>query len=124
MYDYEEGYEERRKSHNYRHISCFYDEERGEEVEFIWTPDYEKIEYYLFYDEGGSHTFHRPLGISEIDKYKLPEKELDDLITQGEDINELVSNQFVSKVLELISSGNYKYVKEEAWEEKYVKSKI
>ena len=44
-------------------------------------------------------------------KYNLEIKEIDTLVTEGEDISELISNQFVCKVIKLIESGEYKLMK-------------
>lgn len=60
--------------------------------------------YYLFYDLGTAHTFHTPLYEDKIDVYAkqhgLQIVSLDGpLVTFGEDVDELVSVQFVRKVI-------------------------
>ena len=58
-------------------------------------------------------SFHKPIKEEEIEKYEkegLEIKEIDELITEGKEITELISNQFVVKLIELIKSGKYKYI--------------
>jgi hypothetical protein len=67
--------------------------------------------YYLFYDLG-IHSFHTPIDDeSKLENYSDLEKiHIDSLNTYGEDILELVSTQFVKKVLELIESKDFQYI--------------
>ena len=71
----------------------------------------ESKKYYLFYKCAG-HSFHSP--IDSPDQYPdLPVVELKDkLETYGKDTLNLLSMQFVSKVLDLIRSGNYTFLNE------------
>ena len=63
--------------------------------------------YYLFYDLG-NHSFHTPIYQSDLEKYpSLKIEDIDDLVTYGDEIRELISIQFVQKVLELIATGVY-----------------
>ena len=70
--------------------------------------------YYLFYDLGCGHTFHDPLEFNvdeKIDQFKsypnLKVEEVTSIITYGHDTKDLLSTQFVNKVLTLIRSGEY-----------------
>lgn len=92
--------------------NCFYDYNEGREV---WFGDIEdknkpKYHYYLFYDINGTKTFHSPIQEEDIKKYDLEVINIDQLETEGHDISDLISNQFVQKVLVLIDSKNYKLV--------------
>ena len=71
----------------------------------------EKKLYYLFY-QLGKHSFHSPIP-SHVLETKYPDLEIKtvDLDTYGEDINDLISNQFVDKLIQLIKKGGYKYVR-------------
>lgn len=90
--------------------NCYYNYETDEEVYFFDHLDYENpiINYYLYYTLK-DHTFHSP--ISEADAkaagYKI--EAIGHLLTDGDDIQDLVSVQFVDKVIELIDSKDYSY---------------
>lgn len=63
--------------------------------------------YYLFYDLK-THSFHTPIYDDELTKYSsLKVEDIGRLITFGDDIDELISAQFVKKVIELITTGTY-----------------
>lgn len=67
-------------------------------------------QYYLFYDCGQS-SFHSPIQKKALDKFSdLTIVNIGDLKTQGKDIHDLVSLQFVKKLIELLQSGNFKYL--------------
>lgn len=66
--------------------------------------------YYLYYDLGTEHTFHTPIDESEIAKYRkqygIDVVKLDEpIITYGEDIDDLISVQFVRKVITALDDG-------------------
>ncbi len=63
--------------------------------------------YYLFYDLDCGHTFHTPIKKEELDKYSLPIIEISELETTGHKVNDLVSVQFVRKVIQLIEENMY-----------------
>lgn len=63
--------------------------------------------YYLFYDLNCGHTFHTPIKKEELDKYSLPIIEISELETTGHKVNDLVSVQFVRKVIRLIEENMY-----------------
>lgn len=64
--------------------------------------------YYYFYKIGG-YSFHQPVEEKQLDR-KLPVIPIDSLYTEGEEIEDLLSVQFCSKVLSLLKSGNYERV--------------
>ena len=106
-YDYEEGYGEILKSGNYINNSGFDDPDRREHVEFVvqMIPD---TVYYLTYTVS-NRTFRVPLAEAEIEKY--PDLEIVDVgrITPvyGDITADMLSVQFVEKILLLIKNRNY-----------------
>lgn len=87
--------------------NSYYDYDKDIEVDFVDIENKNKpiYFYYLFYDFG-KHSFHTPINEIDLNKYKdLPIKEIDKLVTDGLDITELVSVQFVNKVLILLKQG-------------------
>lgn len=106
-YDYEEGYEEILKSRNYVNNSGFYDTDRKEHVEFVVQMIPQTV-YYLVYSVG-DRTFRVPLQESEITR--CPDLEITDVgrITPvyGDITADMLSVQFVDKVVKLIKSGKY-----------------
>lgn len=66
--------------------------------------------YYLFYDINGTKTFHSPIEEKDISKYNLEIVKIDHLQTEGHEITELVSTQFVKKVLALIDAGGFQLI--------------
>ena len=110
IYDYEPEYRKNIKKFVWE--NCYYDYDEGREV---WFGDIEdknrpKYHYYLFYDVNGTKTFHSPIQEQDVEKYNLDVISIDQLETEGHDISDLISNQFVQKVLALIDSKNYKLV--------------
>lgn len=63
-------------------------------------------EYFLFY-KIGDYSFHSPISESDANQSDLEKTILDSLITYGKDINDLLSCQFVDKMLSLIHTGKY-----------------
>ena len=80
-------------------------------VEILPRLNEEKKLYYLFY-KLGEHSFHSPISFEKLES-KYPDLEIKtvDLDTYGKDINDLISNQFVDKLIQLIKKGDYKYVR-------------
>lgn len=76
-----------------------------EYIEFVDIEAEPSYSYYLFYEFDGLYSFHTP--ISNPDDYDLPIVDIDELVTSGKDIGDLISMAFVKKVLNLIDSGNY-----------------
>lgn len=64
-------------------------------------------EYYLFYDFGYFHSFHKPIQYDSINDYHLPVFNLTELKTYGKEPTELISVQFIRKVLTLIETKKY-----------------
>lgn len=107
IYDYEDGYEEYLCSGNFFYENEYYDREIRDYVSFIdvWE---DENKYYLFYDFG-DRSFHKPLCESCLSYYpELKVIHIDSLVTYGKDIEQLISCQFVKKVLELINEKTYK----------------
>lgn len=111
IYDYQPEYRKMRKQFVWE--NCYFDHELDREV---WFGDVEdkgnpRYHYYLFYDLDHTYTFHSP--VTETEARKISSQKgleiilIDHLQTEGHDINELVSNQFVKKVVDMIQSGQY-----------------
>jgi hypothetical protein len=83
---------------------------------------YDVDEYFLFY-ELPNCTFHLPIDELELEEWEAKgvrlEKEVE-LKTTGENPVRLVSRQFCKKVVELVKSGNYKFIKEELIKEEVI----
>lgn len=106
-YDYEEGYEEILKSGNYVNNSCFYDPDRKEHVEFVVQMIPQTV-YYLVYQVGNC-SFRLP--IQQSDVIRRPDLDVKDAgripPVYGDITVDMLSVQFVEKVLKLVKSGNY-----------------
>ena len=107
IYDYEEGYGEILKSENYVNNSGFYDPERQEHVEFVVQMIPETV-YYLVYQVGNC-SFRLP--IQQSDVIRRPDLDVKDAgripPVYGDITVDMLSVQFVEKVLKLVKSGNY-----------------
>lgn len=107
IYDYEEGYGEILKSGNYVNNSGFYDPERKEHVEFVVQMIPETV-YYLVYQVGNC-SFRLP--IQQSDVIRRPDLDVKDAgripPVYGDITVDMLSVQFVEKVLKLVKSGNY-----------------
>ena len=110
IYDYEPEY--RKNLKNFVWENCFFDPEEDREVWFGDVEDkkHPEYHYYLFYDINGTKTFHSPIEEKDISKYNLEIVKIDQLQTEGHEITELVSTQFVKKVLALIDAGDFKLI--------------
>lgn len=102
VYDYEKDYN-KQSNRNIVWENCYYDRDEDREV---WFYDYEtktkKYLYFLYYVIG-EQGFHSP--IENPSKYAYPIEAIDDdFTTEGRDITELVSTQFVMKVLETLAT--------------------
>lgn len=117
-YDYEDGYEDLLKSGNYVNNSGFYDPDRKEHVEFVVQMIPQTV-YYLVYTVG-TRTFRVPLEESEIKQH--PDLEIVDVgrITPvyGDITADMLSVQFVEKIVLLIKSRNYTLIFENNTEQK------
>lgn len=107
IYDYEEGYEEILKSGNYVNNSGFYNPDRKEHVEFVVQMIPETV-YYLVYQVGNC-SFRLP--IQQSDVIRRPDLDVKDAgripPVYGDITVDMLSVQFVEKVLKLVKSGNY-----------------
>lgn len=90
--------------------SYYFDRDLNRDVFFKKVKDviYTDL-YYLFY-EVGDFTFHNPIEESDIIKYELDVKIIDNLNTNGKDINELLSTHFCKKVYKLFVEGKLEIV--------------
>lgn len=69
----------------------------------------DNVRYYLFY-RIGDYSFHKPVKVSALKTYPdLPMQDIETLTTSGHEISDLVSVQFVKKVLHLIKTRQYTY---------------
>lgn len=106
-YDYEEGYEEILESGNYVNNSGFYDPDRKEHVEFVVQMIPQTV-YYLVYQVGNC-SFRLP--IQQSDVIRRPDLDVKDAgripPVYGDITVDMLSVQFVEKVLKLMKSGNY-----------------
>ena len=106
-YDYEEGYEDILKSGNYVNNSGFYDPDRKEHVEFVVQMIPQTV-YYLVYQVGNC-SFRLP--IQQSDVIRRPNLDVKDAgripPVYGDITVDMLSVQFVEKVLKLVKSGNY-----------------
>lgn len=77
-------------------------------IHFVNDGNYYDIRrYYLFY-RVGSYSFHHPIEVKDLEKYPdLPQEDIGTLTTYGHEIEDLISVQFVDKVLHLIRTGRY-----------------
>ena len=67
------------------------------------------LRYYLYYRVGG-YSFHKPLEETDLDKYPdLPKEDIGSLTTFGHEIEDLISMQFVQKLLHLIHTNQYTF---------------
>lgn len=111
IYDYEEDYRKHEKRGDFIYENRYFDEDEYREVWFgdILLEDQPRYEYFLYY-EIGDRSFHHPISSEELKKYEsLQMIDLDDdFETFGKDVGDLISNQFVNKVLKLVESGDYK----------------
>lgn len=109
IYDYDYDYDKYINEGNFIYKNEYYNRDLKEFVEFIDVilPAYR---YYLFYDFEKC-SFHSPIYEQNLDEYShLEIKDIRTLITSGKNINELLSCQFVSKVLDLINNGTYELI--------------
>lgn len=79
--------------------------------EIVEYKEEERIRYYLFY-QMENHSFHHPVKKKELENWKnLKIIGLKDpIVTYSDELNNLLSLQFVRKIVALIKSGNYRYI--------------
>ena len=89
--------------------NSYYDYDRNKEVDFFDYSLGEKKYLYFLYYEIGEYSFHTPITEERAEKNtQLEIKEIDENFqTHGADIVDLLSTQFVQKVIDLLNSGDY-----------------
>ena len=65
-----------------------------------------KYRYYLYYVIG-THSFHTPIKEQDVDQYDLPIFVIDTLTTTGHECTDLISVQFVDKLISLIDNFDF-----------------
>lgn len=104
-YDYEEKFNLLPES-EVVYSGSYFDRDTKEEIEFKDVCE-KRRRYFLLYEIAG-YSFHLPLKEGEEENYSsLDCYNIDNFITKGKDVNELISMQFVKKVIKLIESNNY-----------------
>lgn len=112
--DYEPEYRKFARKGKYVHDGSYFDCVRDEYICFIDIIEPVK-KYYLFYDLG-TCSFHSPIEEEQLSSYTgLEVKNIGQLKTKGKEIGELISVQFVKKVIDLIESDTYTYVNEQQY---------
>lgn len=111
VYSYQKNYEKlyNEKRNDIVWENSYYDYDRNKEVEFFdYTLGEKKYLYFLYY-EIGEYSFHTPITEERVEKNtQLEIKEIDENFqTHGADIVDLLSTQFVQKVIDLLDSGDY-----------------
>ena len=119
VYDYEKNYKNQFLTHAIHEeivwVNSYLDYDTYAEVSFFDYVDTSQPEYryYLFY-ETENHSYHTPISKDEIElyqnKYNIKVVEIDQINTNGNDIADLISVQFVDKLIALIDTGNYTFI--------------
>lgn len=114
-YDY---IREHRNEFNIKKFNYFQDRETYIQVNFVDIAEPCEINLYFLYYKIGDYTFHTPIQEEDIEKdYKdLEIINLEDFVTQGKDINDLLSVQFCDKVYERLINGELKIINKELQE--------
>ena len=106
-YDYEVEYD---MIDDYVRTGGYFDRESQEYVDFKVVRETEIIELYFLLYELGEYTFHIPIEAKSVEGYELPVEVITDFITEGKDVNELLSSQFCSKVHKGLIEGTIKII--------------
>lgn len=112
VYDYQRHYTKLLTEHAIKGdivwINSYWDYEQDNEVRFFdYEIQSEPIYHYYLFHEMPKHTYHTPIDEVDIKKYDLPVIEIDTIRTDGDDISDLVSVQFVDKLIALIESKDF-----------------
>jgi len=111
VYSYQKNYEKlyNEKRNDIVWENSYYDYDRNREVDFFDYSLGEKKYLYFLYYEIGEYSFHTPITEERAEKNtELEIKEIDENFqTHGADIVDLLSTQFVQKVIDLLDSGDY-----------------
>lgn len=90
--------------------NSYYDYETGDEVDFFDYETDEKRFLYFIYYEVGDKSFHSPID-NPTEHPELVVEEIDEnFTTTGEDVENLISVQFVEKVLYMLDNMNCKLI--------------
>ena len=115
VYSYQKNYEKlyNEKRNDIVWENSYYDYDRNKEVDFFDYSLGEKKYLYFLYYEIGEYSFHTPITEERVEKNtQLEIKEIDENFqTHGADIVDLLSTQFVQKVIDLLDSGDYTIIK-------------
>lgn len=115
VYSYQKNYEKlyNEKRNDIVWENSYYDYDRNKEVDFFDYSLGEKKYLYFLYYEIGEYSFHTPITEERAEKNtELEIKEIDENFqTHGADIVDLLSTQFVQKVIDLLDSGDYTIIK-------------
>lgn len=104
IYDYEMNYYDYKKSQIVNEGS-YWDNEIKEYIDFVDIIKVEKIDLYFLYYKIGLYDFHKPIKGTDIKEYNLKIKELSNFVTEGKDINNLLSVQFCNKVYDRLMNN-------------------
>ena len=111
VYSYQKNYEKlyNEKRNDIVWENSYYDYDRNKEVDFFDYSLGEKKYLYFLYYEIGEYSFHTPISEERAEKNtELEIKEIDENFqTHGADIVDLLSTQFVQKVIDLLDSEDY-----------------
>lgn len=111
VYSYQKNYAKlyNEKINDITWENSYYDSDRNKEIDFFDYSLGEKKYLYFLYYEIGEYSFHTPITEESVEKNtKLEIKEIDENFqTHGADIVDLLSTQFVQKVIDLLDSGDY-----------------
>ena len=111
VYSYQKEYKKIEKNEDDYEIvwaNSYYDYEKEMRIYFVDIIDGEKYLYFLYY-QIGDFGFHQPIDETDLKNYNLEILDIeDDFYTEGEDINNLLSNQFCMKIYNLYMTANGK----------------
>ena len=111
VYSYQKNYEKlyNEKRNDIVWENSYYDYDKNKEVDFFDYKLGEKKYLYFLYYEIGEYSFHTPISEERVEKNtELEIKEIDENFqTHGADIVDLLSTQFVQKVIDLLDSEDY-----------------
>lgn len=108
-YDYDVEYSEMKEKAVYE--GNYFDEDTGDFVDFIDVIKEVEVEKFYLYYKTDNCSFHIPISKFEVDSLILERDieiiNIDRLVTYGKEVGDLVSVQFVKKIVDLINSEDY-----------------
>lgn len=110
--EYDEDYYEYKKNGDFVYEGSYWNNKLKDYVSFgdIVVECDPIYWYYVFYDFGNGYTFHTPISEEEALSSRLEVIDIDGIYTPAHNTAELLSVQFIKKVVELIKSNNYQYI--------------